>query len=44
TLFEISHDQIVAGRLFMEDVQRDGAGIEQAVESLSGRRPQGSNH
>jgi limonene-1,2-epoxide hydrolase len=44
TLFEISHDQIVAGRLYMEDVERDGAGIEQAVESISGRRPRGSNH
>ncbi|MDQ1718178.1 MAG: hypothetical protein QOE89_2131 [Pseudonocardiales bacterium] len=42
TLFEISNDQIVAGRLYMEDVERDGAGIEQAVESLSGRRPHGS--
>ncbi len=42
TLFEISNDQIVAGRLYMEDVERDGAGIEQVVESLSGRRPRGS--
>ncbi len=42
TLFEISHDQIVAGRLYMEDVERDGAGIEQTVESLSGRRPRRS--
>jgi limonene-1,2-epoxide hydrolase len=38
-LFEISRDQIVAARLYMEDVTRDVAGIEQAVESLSGRRP-----
>lgn len=42
TLFEIRNDQIVAGRLYMEDVERDVAGIEQAVQSLSGRRPQGS--
>jgi limonene-1,2-epoxide hydrolase len=39
TLFEIADDQIVAGRLYMEDVERDAAGIEQAVEALSGRRP-----
>ena len=39
TLFEIAGDQIVAGRLYMEDVERDVASIEQAVEALSGRRP-----
>lgn len=39
TLFEIADDQIVAGRLYMEDVERDVASIEQAVEALSGRRP-----
>ena len=39
TLFEIADDQIVAGRLYMEDVERDVAGIEQAVEALSGHRP-----
>jgi hypothetical protein len=39
TLFEITDDQIVAGRLYLEGVERDVAGIEQAVESLSGRRP-----
>jgi hypothetical protein len=39
TLFEIADDQIIAGRLYMEDVGRDVAGIEQAVEALSGRRP-----
>jgi ketosteroid isomerase-like protein len=33
TLFEIADDQIVAGRLYMEDVERDVAGIEQAVEA-----------
>ncbi len=41
TLFKISNDQIVAGRLYMEDVERHVAGIEQVVESLSGRRPRG---
>jgi len=39
TLFEITDDQIVAGRLYLEDVERDVAGIEQAVEALSGHRP-----
>ena len=39
TLFEITDGQIVAGRLYLEDVERDVAGIEQAVEGLSGRRP-----
>jgi limonene-1,2-epoxide hydrolase len=39
TLFEIGDDQIVAGRLYLEDVERDAADIEQAVEALSGRRP-----
>jgi hypothetical protein len=39
TLFEIADDQIIAGRLYMEDVERDVAGIEQAVEAVSGRRP-----
>ena len=40
TLFEITDGQIVAGRLYMEDVERDVTSIEQAVEDLSGRRPQ----
>jgi len=39
TLFEIADDQIVAGRLYMEEVEQDAAGIEQAVQALSGRRP-----
>ena len=39
TLFEIADGQIVAGRLYLEDVERDAADIEQAVEALSGRRP-----
>jgi limonene-1,2-epoxide hydrolase len=39
TLFEISDDQIVAGRLYLEEVEREVVGIEQAVEALSGRRP-----
>ena len=39
TLFEITGDQIVAGRLYLEEVERDVVDIEQAVETLSGRRP-----
>ena len=39
TLFEITDDQIVAGQLYLEEVERKVAGIEQAVETLSGRRP-----
>src|ERR1700751_42336 len=39
TLFEIADGQIAAGRLYLEDVERDVSGIEQAVEALSGRRP-----
>ena len=39
TLFEIADGQIVAGRLYMEDVEQDVVSIEQAVEDLSGRRP-----
>jgi ketosteroid isomerase-like protein len=39
TLFDISADQIVAGRLFMEEVEQDGAGIDQTVSDLSGRSP-----
>ena len=39
TLFEITDDQIVAGRLYLEEVERKVVGIERAVEALSGRRP-----
>lgn len=39
TLFKIIDDQIVAGRLYMEEVERDVIGIEQTVEALSGHRP-----
>ncbi len=39
TLFEVTSCQVVAGRLYLEDVERDVGGIEQAVEDLSGRRP-----
>lgn len=43
TLFEVADDQIVAGRLYLEDVERDVVGIGQAVEALSGRRPRQQN-
>ena len=39
TLFEISGGQIVAGRLYLEAVEREVVGIEEAVEALSGRQP-----
>src|SRR5215469_17890114 len=39
TLFEVTGGQVVAGRLYMEDVEREVVGIDQAVEGLSGRRP-----
>jgi ketosteroid isomerase-like protein len=39
TLFEVADGQIAAGRLYLEDVEQDVVGIEQAVEDLSGRRP-----
>ena len=39
TLFEITDDQIAAGRMYLEEVERKVVGIEQAVEAFSGRRP-----
>ena len=38
-IFEIKDNLISAGRLYLEDVERDGGGIEDAVEARSGRRP-----
>jgi ketosteroid isomerase-like protein len=40
TLFEIRDGQVVAGRLYMEDVEREAVSIEQVVQTRSGRRPQ----
>ena len=40
TLFQIKDDLISAGSLYLEDVEREAVGIEQAVQKLSGRRPQ----
>lgn len=39
TVFEIRDGLIVAGTLYVEDVELDAAGIEDAVEGLSGARP-----
>jgi ketosteroid isomerase-like protein len=39
TLFETRDGQIVAGRLYMEDVEREAIGIADAVESISGQQP-----
>jgi hypothetical protein len=38
-LFELMDNLITAGRLYMEDVEHEATGIEEAVEALSGRRP-----
>jgi ketosteroid isomerase-like protein len=39
TLFELRDGKITAGRLYMEEVDRIAVRIEQAVEKLSGQRP-----
>jgi SAM-dependent methyltransferase/ketosteroid isomerase-like protein len=38
-LFQLRDDLIVAGTLYMEDVETEEIGVEVAVEGLSGRRP-----
>ena len=40
TLFQIKDDLISAGSLYLEDVETEAVGIEQAVQGLSGERPQ----
>jgi hypothetical protein len=40
TLFEIVGDHVVSGRLYLENVEREMVDIDQAVENLSGRRPE----
>ncbi len=40
TMFEILDGQIVAGRLYMEDVDRQAVSLDQVVETRSGHRPQ----
>ena len=39
TLFQVRDGLIVAGTLYMEDVETEEIGVEQAVEGLSGRLP-----
>jgi ketosteroid isomerase-like protein len=39
TLFQIRDEQIVAGRLYMEDLEREAASIRHAVQALSGHEP-----
>lgn len=39
TIFRIDDEHIVAGQLYMEEVERDAVGIEQTVENLAGDRP-----
>lgn len=39
-LFQVSEGLVIAGRLYLEDVEEELVGIEETVESLSGRRPQ----
>jgi limonene-1,2-epoxide hydrolase len=40
TLFEVRDGQIVAGRLYMEDVDQGTSDIGDAVEARAGRRPE----
>ena len=40
TVFEIRDGLIVAGTLYVEDVEREAVGIEDAVEGMSGARPE----
>jgi ketosteroid isomerase-like protein len=40
TLFEVRDDEITAGRLYIEDVEKEDRDIEQAVEAISGLKPQ----
>lgn len=40
TLFEVRDDRISAGTLYLEDVERRAGDITDAVQALSGRRPE----
>ena len=42
TVFQIKDELIVAGSLYLEDVETELVGIEQAVQELSGERPRGT--
>jgi ketosteroid isomerase-like protein len=39
TLFQIRDDKIIAGRLYMEDVDLEGGDIAESVAARAGRRP-----
>lgn len=39
TLFDVEDNLITAGRLYMEEIEREAVGIEQTVQALSGRAP-----
>jgi ketosteroid isomerase-like protein len=39
TIFEIHDGQVVAGRLYMEDVDREDLSVDQFVEARTGHRP-----
>ena len=41
TIFEIEDGLITAGRLFMEETEREDVGIAETVQTLSGRLPEG---
>ena len=41
-LFDVVDGLIFAGRLYLEDVERELIDIDQAVQTWSGRRPQGT--
>jgi len=43
TLFQVEDELIVAGRLYMEELDTALVGIEQTVEKLSGDRPIGAS-
>ena len=40
TLFEVREGRISAGTLYLEDVERQAGDISDAVQALSGRRPE----
>lgn len=39
TLLEVKDGQITAGRVYMQNVDREDVGIAEAVQALSGQRP-----
>ena len=39
TIFEIEDGLITSGRLFMQELERGDVGIAEAVQTLTGRRP-----